>query len=305
MHEAGARRGYPLAMQDRLVRGLFAEAGLRAVFVRAGDTARMARMLHGLAPTSARLFAEGLAGALLVAALLEDRSRVNLQVECDGPVRGLFVDASPEGEVRGYVRAPGVHFPGDPRRGARAALGTSGSLSVLRDLGGGQFYRGAVELRELDLAGDLRRYFSESEQVETALDIQVLARGAEPLGDAAGIMVQRLPDGDDGSVAAVRERLAGGSLAASLARGASAQGALRAAAGPGFELLADQEVASVCGCSPARARVAVSALGRGGVEQILAEERQATVTCEFCRKQYLVGESELREIAGRLAAEPG
>jgi len=287
-------------MKDHLVRGLLAVDGLRAVFARVGDHARLARMLHGLAPTSAWLFAEGLAASLLVAATLKDKARVNLQLECDGPVRGLLVDASPEGEVRGYVRAPAVHFPGDPARGARAALGGSGTLSVLRDLGGGQFYRGSVELRALSLAGDLARYFADSEQVESALDIAVLPRGDEPLGDVAGLLVQKLPDGDRAALGRIRERLREGALTRVLQAGASAQETLGAVGGPGFELLSDQEVAWVCGCSPARAQVAVSALGHDGVLRILAEERRAVITCEFCRKQYVLEEEELREVARRL-----
>src|SRR5512133_1329349 len=124
-------------MADRLCRGVFPSRGLRAVFVRVGDTARMARVLHGLYPTSARLFAQGLAAGALLGALQKEKERVNLQLECDGPLAGLLVDADAEGNVRGWVRGAAVNFPGDPERGARAALGGSGYLSVLRDLGGG------------------------------------------------------------------------------------------------------------------------------------------------------------------------
>jgi molecular chaperone Hsp33 len=290
-------------MRDHVVRGLYPASGIRAVFTRVGDTARMSRALHGLYPTAAHLFAEALAAGLMVAALQKGRTRVNLQIECDGPARGLLVDASPEGEVRGWARAPAVHFPGDARRGARAALGGSGFLSVIRDLGGGQLYRGAVELGAMEIAGDLRRYFAESEQLDTALDIQVAAGAGEPLSDAAGLLVQKLPDGDAAAVAAVRRRLSQGALSSALDRGASAQEALRTAAGDGFELLADQEVAYVCGCSRERAQAAVSVLGREGILEILAGERQAVVSCEFCRQRYVIGEEELRRIARRLDGE--
>lgn len=290
-------------MRDHVVRGLYPASGIRAVFTRVGDTARMSRTLHGLYPTAAHLFAEGLAAGLLVAALQKGRTRVNLQIECDGPARGLLVDASPEGEVRGWSRAPAVHFPGDPRRGARAALGGSGFLSVIRDLGGGQLYRGAVELGAMEIAGDLRRYFAESEQLDTALDIQVAAGDGEPLSDAAGLLVQKLPDGDAAAVAAVRRRLSQGALSSALHRGASAQEALRAAAGEGFEILADQEVAYVCGCSRERAQAAVSVLGREGILEILAGDRQAVVSCEFCRQRYLIGEEDLLGMARRLGGE--
>ena len=289
-------------MKDRLVRGLLPGAGARVVFARVGDTARMSRVLHGLYPTAAHLFAEGLAAGLLLAALQKDRARVNLQVQSDGPVGGIFVDARPDGEVRGYVRGASVHFPGDPRLGARAALGGAGYLSVIRDQGDGQFYRGSVELEAMEIAADLRRYFAESEQVDTAVDLQVVRRGDEPLGDVGGLLVQKLPDGDASAVQRVRERLAGGALAAALAASASAQEVIRAAAGEGFDLLADQEVAYVCGCSQDRARSAVAVLGAEGVAEILSSEGQAVVTCEFCRQRYVVGERELREIQSRLAA---
>ncbi|ABS28326.1 Hsp33 family molecular chaperone HslO [Anaeromyxobacter sp. Fw109-5] len=288
-------------MSDRLCRGLFPERGLRAVFVRVGDTARMARVLHGLYPTSAHLFAQALAAGALLGALQKERGRVNLQLECDGPLAGLFVDADTEGNVRGYVRRPDVHFPGDPARGARAALGGAGFLSVLRQLGDGQHYRSAVELRAADLAEDLRRWFAASEQVATALDLAVVPLDGEPLGEVAGVLLQRLPDGDDGAIEAARARLAAGALPAALARGASAQEVIAEVGGAGFELLADVEVAYRCGCSQERARTAVSALGREGVLEVLETERQAVITCEFCRSRYVVDEEALREIARRLA----
>jgi molecular chaperone Hsp33 len=290
---------------DRLVRGLLPDRGVRVVFARVADTARMARVLHGLYPTSARLFAEAMAGGLLLGALQKDRARVNLQVECDGPLRGLLVDADAEGNVRGYVRGAAVNFPGDPARGAHAALGGSGYLSVLRDLGKGSWYRAHVELRDLSIPRDLARYFAESEQVDTALDIAVLARGDEPLADAAGLLFQKLPDGDEAAVAALRRRLDEGALAAAVEVGGGAQEVIRAVAGEGFELLADQEVAYRCSCSLERARNAVSALGHEEIEDVLSKEKQAVITCEFCHQRYVVPEPELRDMARRLAERDG
>jgi molecular chaperone Hsp33 len=292
-------------MTDRLCRGILPASGLRAVFVRVGDTARMARMLHGLYPTSARLFAEALAAGALLGALQKEKGRVNLQLECDGPLQGLFVDADPDGNCRGYVKRPLVNFPGDPVRGAHAALGGSGYLSVLRDPGTGQYYRGAVELTAFDLTRDLRRWFEASEQVATALDLAVVPREGEPLGDVAGLLVQRLPDGDTAALEEVRRRIDAGAFQRAVAAGESAQEAIREVVGDGFDLLADVEVAYRCGCSQARARAAVSALGAEGVADVLAKEREAVITCEFCRTRYVVGEVELRDIRTRLLERDG
>jgi molecular chaperone Hsp33 len=273
---------------------------------RVGDLARMARVLHGLAPTSAHLFAEALAGAALLGALQKDEGRVNLQLECQGPVRGLLVDADAAGNLRGYVRRPGVDLPGEPAAAALVAIGRGSWLSVLRDTGRGQHYRSAVDLHPGDgLAGGLRRWFAVSDQVETAVDLAVLPVGEERLGDVVGLLVQRLPQGDAAAVRAVRERLARGALARAAARGASPQELLAEVVGQGFDLLADGEVAYRCGCSMARARAAVSALGADGVAEVLAGEGRAVVDCEFCHARYVVDGDALREMERRLREGDG
>jgi molecular chaperone Hsp33 len=152
----------------------------------------------------------------------------------------------------------------------------------------------------MEIARDLERYFVESEQVPTALDLAVVPHEDEPLGEVTALLVQRLPDGDDAALASARARLAGGAFRDAVARRAGGQEAIAAAAGEGFEVVADLEVAYRCGCSLERARAAVSALGRDGVLDVLANEREAVITCEFCRQRYVVGEEDLRRMAERL-----
>jgi molecular chaperone Hsp33 len=292
-------------MRDVLLRGLLPEAGLRVLFVRAGDLSRMARMLHGLAPTSAAIFGEALAAGLLLGALQKERTRVNLSLEVDGPISGLLVDADTEGNVRGRVRQPEVNFPGDPSIGPRAALGGSGTLSVLRDLGAGEFYRGSVEFLPGTLTENLRRYFAESEQVGSALDVRVLPIGAEPLGEVAGLLVQRLPEGDGETLEQVRRRLADGALGEALALRLPAAETVRRVVGPELQVLGELEVSYTCACSRERAVNAVSALGLEGIRSVLEQERELVIDCEFCRKRYVIPEEELRSMARALARRGG
>jgi len=289
-------------MIDGLARALHPTRGLRALVVRVGDLARMARLLHGLAPTSAQLFGEALAAAALVAALQKDEERINLQLECAGPLRGLFVDADSSGNLRGYVRGPAVHVPGDPSAAAVAALGGSGYLSMLRVRANGTFYRSSVELQRERLAGALRRWFQASEQVETALELEVLPRGDEPLGQVAALLVQRLPDGDAAAVLAARAAIEGGAFRDALAAGAPPLALVQAVAGGGWELLAEHEVSYRCGCSVDRVRNAITALGPDGIADLVATVGQAEVDCEFCHAHYVLDAVELRDLERRLRA---
>ena len=82
--------------------------GVRLVVCMAPLLSREAARRHGLAEGSAAALAQGLAGSLLLAAT--DRpddpgeARVDVQLECRGPLRGLLVDADGLGAVRGLVR---------------------------------------------------------------------------------------------------------------------------------------------------------------------------------------------------------
>jgi len=287
-------------LKDLLLRGITRPGDLRVILVEDTDLSRMARMLHGLAPTSASIFAEALTAGLLLGALQKDRTRVNLSLEVDGPLSGVLVDADAEGNIRGRVRQPDVHFPGDPAVGPRAALGGSGTLSVLRDLGQGEFYRGSVEFTPGTLTENLRRYFASSEQVATAIDVQVVAAGGELLGAVAGIVVQKMPDGSLPALEEVRSRIAGGAFREALAGGAAAEALARSVVGDGLEVLSRQPVSYVCNCSRERAVNAVSALGPDGIRSVLAEEKQVVIDCEFCKKRYVIDEAELAHIARQL-----
>ena len=247
-------------MKDVLLRGLVRPADLRLILVEATDLSRMARMLHGLAPTSASIFAEALTAGLLLGALQKGETRVNLSLEVDGPLSGLLVDAGTDGSIRGHVRRPDVHFPGDPAIGPRAALGGSGTLSVLRDLGKGEFYRGSVEVLPGTLTDNLRRYFAASEQVATAIDIRVLPTGKEPLGMVAGIVVQKMPEGSVAALETTRDRIAVGAFLDSLASGATDEALAGSVVGHGLEVLTRGPVSYVCNCSRQRAVNAASAL---------------------------------------------
>ena len=122
-------------MSDGLVRALWADKGLSASIAVVTDAAREGQRLHGLHDVSAMLLGQAMAAGALLVSLQKDQTRVNLQIECDGPLRGLFVDAGADGYLRGYVKNPYLDVEGNPGPMRwRPALGNSGFLSVLKDI---------------------------------------------------------------------------------------------------------------------------------------------------------------------------
>jgi molecular chaperone Hsp33 len=284
--------------RDHLVRSIVHGPDLRVLTAFTTTSARAAGDSHQCAPTSAALLAQGLTAGLLLAASLEkEKARINLQVACDGPAGGLFIDAGTDGTVRGYIRNNRVYFPsapGEPLRPERA-IGRKGYVNVLRDFGGSDIYRGMVELSAFDLAGDLRNYFRASEQIDSAVALAVVPEGDEPLGLVAGMLIQRLPNGDPQAVAQAQAALDEGALERGLRENLPLTALIEALRmGPGeIEILADYPVEFRCRCSLDSVRRAVLTLGLEEVRSLFAEQGEARATCELCGKKYLLAGPEL------------
>jgi len=285
-------------MADGVVRGLLEGSELVIVAVCATRVCHEARTRHGLAQTSAQLLGEGLvAGAMLSALQKSARTRINLQIECDGPARGLLVDADTFGRLRGYVRSKAVQFPLAARFDARQALGTTGSVSVLRDVEG-VFYRGTVGLEHRDLSRDLEGYFATSEQVETALQIEVLSEGDEALGWAGGVLVQLLPGGSTDALERARARIGSDAIAEAVRGGARSPEALVTALFGAAALTTreEREVAYWCPCTRERVLKALQTFGAAELFDMIHKDGQATADCDFCGQHYVIGKDELQGV---------
>ncbi len=291
-------------MSDRIVRAIIKDADLTAVCCVATQAAREARRRHGLAPSSAALLGQGLAAGLVVSSLQKaEKTRINLQIECDGPARGLFVDADTSGHARGYIRNKTVHFPSTPRFSGAPLLGRTGYVSVLRDVDG-VFYRGSVGIEYSDVSRDLEHYFATSEQVETAAQLDVLAEGDEELGWVGGVLVQKLPEGDHAALERFRSRLRGGVIEETVRAGTTSAYALCEAlfGRDQVDILLDTEVSYFCPCTRERVMRALSTLTNVDLAEMITQDHKAVVDCEFCGQHYEITEAELQTVLDRIDA---
>ena len=289
-------------MADGVIRALL-PSNLKVSIAVVTDTAREARARHRLERVSASLLAQGLAGGVLMASLQKGDGRVNLQLECDGPFRGFFVDAGAGGDCRGYAKNPGldVELAEGPFHW-RAALGNSGFLSVLRDLGT-EYYRSSVELTAMDVAQDLNRYFALSDQVPTRVAIDVRRAGEEALGVVAGVLVQALPDAEANALEAQGEHLPARLTEALNHEGTMSPRSLLSLLFPGVEAVAEYPVGFRCSCSRERALKTIASLGKTEVQHIVDTLGSTAVTCHFCATKHEVTLVDLLRLLDELGVD--
>jgi molecular chaperone Hsp33 len=291
-------------MADELVSGLLKDVDLRVVLALTSELSRKARDTHQSQGASAALLSQGFTAAALMGALQKGEARINIQLECDGPLRGFFVDGDNSGVVRGYAKNPHVkHVGAEGDYRWRPVFGNKGYISVLRDIGEGEYYRSSVELERFDFEEDLERYFSISDQVATQLKLeqlpQVKSGATEPLGLVAGVLLQPLPNGDKEAFQALGAQIKKGLRTALEAHGAEGGAALLKALLPGrtdLEIMSRYPLSFACTCSRDRVKKALLAMGREELTDMMEKEGKAEVTCQFCTTQYVIPKEEIREL---------
>ena len=315
-------------MPDQLLVFAAPEADALLAVCVASELAREAAGRHALAAGSASALAQALAGTVLLAA--SDRgppqARVDVQLECGGPLRGLLTDADGSGAVRGLVRVNGLDRSGgraktfaegapglrrfDPRPLLASGLDErAGVLSIVRaQPGSDELHRAAFPFAGADLGAALTLFLRNERSRGGEMALEVLFGPDEPLAAVAGALLwARREEGADDVRALgkpMRQRLLhesmlevesgeargnGRVLAEELAR------ALRL--GP-LHLERELRPRFSCRCSRERVVRALGTLSRDELRDMAARDNGAEASCDFCGARYGISAAELLELAG-------
>lgn len=139
-------------------------------------------------------------GALMGGLLKGEHAQMTMQAQTQGGIVRLLVCDYRAGAVRGYADFDAERLGKLGANPGLSALFGEGYLAITFETEGGQRYQGIVPLEGDTLAEACQNYFGQSEQIPTL--IRVASRAGAGGRMAAGLLVQHLPDGEEG-----RERL--------------------------------------------------------------------------------------------------
>ena len=292
-------------MSDHIVRAISADGYFKATAISGRDLVERARNIHTLLPVATAALGRTLMAASMMGdALKEGNGSVTLQIKGGGPLGTVLAVSDCTGNVRGYVQNPHVDLmekhPGKLDIGR--AVGTDGTLTVIKDIGLKEPYVGSIGLFSGEIADDLAMYFVESEQIPTACALGVLVGTDQSVTSAGGYLIQLLPGVPEEVIdkieAGIRQV---GPVSGALASGLDGEGLLRAVL-PDFELeiLETHPVAYKCYCSRDRVTRALISMGRQELSSLIEEQGQAELTCQFCDSVYRFSKEELEELLANM-----
>ena len=266
--------------------------------------------IHNTTPVATAALGRVLTGAGMMGLMLKnERDKLTLIFKGDGPARQILATADGKGNVKGYIADPGVDLPlkENGKLDVGGAIGR-GELTVVKDLGLQEPYVGTVSLVSGEIAEDLTSYYYISEQQNTAISLGVKIERDYSVGCAGGMIVQLLPDASEDSVAALEKIIGDMEPITTLIDRVEDSGAdeslrllLKEIFGriPEEFAIEELEIKNMdwnCDCSFERLEKILMTIGERDLKEIIEEDGEAELVCQFCLKKYKFDKAHLEKI---------
>lgn len=287
-------------MSDYLVKSLAYNGQVRAYAVKTTETVSEAQRRHQTWPTASAALGRAMTAGVMLGSMLKGEEKLTIKVEGGGPIGVIIVDSNSKGEVRGYVTNPQTHFKLNKygKLDVARAVGTSGTLSVVKDLGLREHFAGQVPLVSGELGEDFTYYLVSSEQVPSSVGVGVLVNPDNSILAAGGFIIQLLPGTDDQTITEIETRLSQiEPISKLIQKGLTPEQILEEVLGQNNVKIIDKmDVQFKCQCSKERIANAIISLGVEEIQAIIDEDGQAEAQCHFCNETYFFAKEELEEL---------
>lgn len=290
---------------DYIVRGIAAKGQIRCFAITSRNLVEEARKRHQTSPVVTAALGRLLSGGAMMGVMMKgEKDLLTLQIDCNGPVKGMTVTADAFGHVKGYAVNPVVSLPASPA--GKLDVGKAldlGVLTVIRDVGMKEPYSGQVQLVSGEIAEDLTYYYATSEQIPSSVALGVLMNKNNTVAQAGGYIIQLMPDTSEEIIGILEERLAQiEPVTTLLTQGYTPEQMLEKIL-DGLEVVFSKETIPAsfsCNCSKERMERALISLGSKEMESILADGEPVEIHCHFCNTNYIFDIDELAQIKSKL-----
>lgn len=275
---------------DRIIRATAADGFVKMAVITARDTVEKARVIHSTSPTASAALGRALCAASLMGnAMKEEDASLTIRIAGDGPISGIVAVSDCNGNVRGYVGNPSVDLPlkSDGKLDVGGAVGKNGMLTVSRDIGLKEPYVGSVELVSGEIAEDITSYLLTSDQVPSACGLGVLVDKDTSIKAAGGFIVQLMPGADESLIDTLENNIfMMDQLTTVLDEDPVEEVFSQVLKGIEYHIVGTDEVCYKCNCSREKVEDALVCLSDDEIKQIISDEKEIEVTCQFCDRKY-------------------
>ncbi len=283
---------------DKLAIGLARNNNIRIYATTTTNLVEEARKRFDLWPTASAALGRTLSVGAMMGAMLKNKDeKITIQINGDGPLESIVVNANSYGEVRGYVKEPHVMLSyNDTHKLAVGLAVGSGFLRVSRDMGLKNSFVGTTDLISGEIGDDFAYYFNVSEQTPSAVSVGVLVDTDNSIISAGGLIIQIMPGASEEDIVAAEKAI--GSLApiSELVKDNKTAEDLILDLFEDAKVIATQDVKFKCDCSKDKMAQGLMTLDNDELLEMINDNEEIETVCNFCNEKYIFSISDLRNI---------
>jgi molecular chaperone Hsp33 len=282
-------------LRDRVFRAISKDKNIRIAAIKNTKTAQEAQRKHNLDFVSATLLARTLSGAVLTSSFLKGEERIIIQFQGDGPISEIYAEAMNIGEARGYVNLR-EEIDTENISSLRDAVGV-GLLTLSKILyDTNEPVTGIVPIVKGDISTDLVNYFTQSEQIPTAMILDVSLTDNGLIEHSGGIIVQALPGADEEVLKKLEEALLNNQNLCDRFREDKMPDEILIDILPiEFDIISTSQTDFFCRCSKDHFKSKLLTLGVANLKD-MREKNQNEIVCRFCNSHYIIDDIDFEEL---------
>jgi molecular chaperone Hsp33 len=270
------------------------------------DLVEKARKIHNLSPTASAALGRLLSAGVIMGCMLKgEEDNLTISLNGGGPIGNVMVSANSKGNIKGYVSNPQIDLPlnSKGKLDVGGAVGTNGTLNVIKDIGLKEPYVGQVPIKSGEIGDDLAYYFAISEQIPSAVDVGVLVDTDLSIKAAGSLIIQMMPDADPYLADIVTYRIKEiPPLTTLISDGKTAKDILNMLFDDmNLKILEKIDADYVCDCSKERVERALISLGKDELKKIKDQDlkdnnEKLEVCCHFCSNKYYFNRKDIERL---------
>jgi len=282
---------------DEIVRAVAGNGYIKIAAISSKELTEKASSMHALSPTACAALGRTLAATSIIGnTLKEETGSVTVRINGGGPLGSIIAVSDCIGNVRGYVQNPRTDLPlkAPGKLDVGGAVGRSGMLTVIKDIGLKEPHVGSTALVSGEIAEDFTAFFAESEQSPAACALGVLIDTDHSIKAAGGYIIQLLPGAPDSLAEQLEQSIMNVGPVTSVLTDHTPEELIQLVL-VGWDpiILEHVPVEYRCYCSRERVLGALSSLEPGEVEAMRKDGVPIEVCCQFCDSVYTFSPDEL------------
>lgn len=279
-------------MTDRLLRGIIPEHHFRFSLCEVPALVTEGVQIHKADPLSGWLLAEALCATTLLSVILADEENLTLRWDYPGPAKVILSDVNEKAEVR--VMGTQTQLL-NHASSIGEALGGDGVISAISSFPRRHGRTGTTPAMFQDISRDLGHLLSFSFGVESAVAVGLIAPVAENIqfSAALGLLLQPLPGADLERFDLLRNRVEAPDFRTWLETQTRSPEEILEWLGEKAEIQDEVEPRYACHCTRERVEAVLRMMPVGELAEMWEKDEKASVSCQFCAKEYLFTKEEL------------